>query len=49
MAVWFRSAQQDFFYPEPPGRDCACPYEAVFYATRDGGQADGPAGESGDA
>ncbi len=29
---WFRNWKGDrYFYPEPPGRDCACPYEAVYY------------------
>jgi lysine 2,3-aminomutase len=46
---WLRNgAGGRFFYPEPPGRDCTCPYEAVYYGTRDGGgQAGGrSAGES---
>ncbi len=46
--TWLRNgAGRRFFYPEPPGRDCTCPYEAVYYGTRAGGQAGAtPAGES---
>jgi lysine 2,3-aminomutase len=47
--TWLRNgAGKRFFYPEPPERDCACPYETVYYGTRSGGQAGGPAGESGE-
>jgi lysine 2,3-aminomutase len=29
---WIRSWRGErIFYPEPPERDCACPYEAVYY------------------
>jgi lysine 2,3-aminomutase len=46
--TWLRNgAGRRFLYPEPPGRDCTCPYEAVYYGTRTGGQAGGrSAGES---
>jgi lysine 2,3-aminomutase len=49
--TWLRNgAGARFFYPEPPARDCTCPYEAVYYGTREGGQAGGrPAGETGKA
>ncbi len=31
---WFRSFRGErHFYPEPPAQDCACPYEAVYYAS----------------
>lgn len=30
--TWLRSFRGErYFYPEPPDRDCACPYEAVYY------------------
>ncbi|HVO19590.1 MAG TPA: KamA family radical SAM protein [Anaeromyxobacter sp.] len=33
--TWFRGSGGELrFYPEPPERDCACPYEAVYYAAR---------------
>jgi lysine 2,3-aminomutase len=42
--TWFRSPRGELrFYPEPPGRDCACPYEEVYYAAR--GQAAGSGGD----
>ncbi|HET8540931.1 MAG TPA: KamA family radical SAM protein [Anaeromyxobacter sp.] len=46
--TWLRNGTgRTFFYPEPPGRDCTCPYEAVYYGTRGGGQSGGrAAGES---
>jgi lysine 2,3-aminomutase len=48
--TWLRNgAGRRFFYPEPPERDCTCPYEKVYYATRDGGRAGGRAEESGEA
>jgi lysine 2,3-aminomutase len=39
--TWFRNGRgETYLYPDPPGRDCACPYEAVYYA----GPTAGPAG-----
>jgi lysine 2,3-aminomutase len=33
--AWFRNHRgEPYFYPEPPGQDCACPYEAFYYAGR---------------
>jgi lysine 2,3-aminomutase len=30
--TWLRNWRGErYFYPEPPGRDCTCPYEAVYY------------------
>jgi lysine 2,3-aminomutase len=35
--AWLRNGRGErYFYPEPPGRDCTCPYEQVYYASRDG-------------
>jgi lysine 2,3-aminomutase len=40
--AWLRNGRGErFFYPDPPGRDCACPYEAVYYGA---GAAARPAG-----
>ncbi len=42
--TWFRNSRGErYFYPEPPARDCTCPYEAVYYGAREGGDA-GPGG-----
>ncbi len=42
--TWFRNLRgEPILYPEAPGRDCACPYEAVYY-----GSAGGSAGASGE-
>jgi lysine 2,3-aminomutase len=31
---WLRGARGErVLYPEPPSRDCTCPYEAVYYAS----------------
>ncbi len=36
--TWLRNSRGErYLYPDPPGRDCTCPYEAVYYASRDGG------------
>jgi lysine 2,3-aminomutase len=36
--TWFRNHQGERrFYPEPPQRDCTCPYEEVYYAAREAG------------
>jgi lysine 2,3-aminomutase len=36
--AWLRNGRGErYFYPEPPGRDCTCPYEAVYYAAHEGG------------
>jgi lysine 2,3-aminomutase len=36
--AWLRnSAGERYLYPEPPEQDCACPYEAVYYGSREGG------------
>jgi lysine 2,3-aminomutase len=33
--TWFRNHRgETSYYPEPPIGDCACPYEAVYYAAR---------------
>jgi lysine 2,3-aminomutase len=33
--AWFRNYRGDrYFHPEPPGRDCTCPYDEVFYGGR---------------
>jgi lysine 2,3-aminomutase len=33
--TWFRNHRgEPSFYPAPPQQDCACPYEAVYYAAR---------------
>jgi len=33
--AWFRNHRGEAaFYPDPPSGDCACPYEAVYYAAR---------------
>jgi lysine 2,3-aminomutase len=38
--AWLRNFRGErYLYPEEPGRDCTCPYEAVYYASRDGGTA----------
>jgi lysine 2,3-aminomutase len=39
--TWLRNGRGErYFYPEPPGQDCTCPYEAVYYASgEDGGRA----------
>jgi lysine 2,3-aminomutase len=30
--TWLRNGRSErYFYPDPPARDCACPYEAVYY------------------
>ncbi len=35
--TWLRNFRGErYFYPEPPSRDCACPYETVYYASREG-------------
>jgi lysine 2,3-aminomutase len=35
--AWLRNFRGErYLYPEPPARDCACPYEAVYYASREG-------------
>jgi lysine 2,3-aminomutase len=40
--AWLRNWRGErYFYPEPPSRDCACPYEAVYYGVPEG---DGRAG-----
>jgi lysine 2,3-aminomutase len=40
--AWLRNGRgEPYFYPEPPGRDCTCPYEAVYYRAPDG---QGPGG-----
>jgi len=37
--TWLRNgAGERFFYPAPPARDCACPYEAVYYGPRARGE-----------
>jgi lysine 2,3-aminomutase len=42
---WLRSFEGErYFYPEPPRRDCACPYEEVYYGPSAGGR---PAREGG--
>ncbi len=45
--TWLRNGRGErFFYPEAPGRDCACPYEAVYYGASP--EADGrPRGAAG--
>ena len=36
--AWLRNFRGErYFYPDPPAQDCTCPYEAVYYASRDGG------------
>ena len=36
--TWLRNSRGErYLYPDAPGRDCTCPYEAVYYASRDGG------------
>ncbi len=36
--TWFRNHRGERrFYPEPPQRDCTCPYEEVYYAARGAG------------
>ncbi len=51
--AWLRNARgEPYFYPEPPGRDCTCPYEAVYSGAREagaGGAAGGAPGEKGAA
>ncbi len=51
--AWFRNHRgEPYLYPEPPGRDCTCPYEAVYYGAREagaGGAAGGAPGEKGAA
>jgi len=43
--AWLRNGRGErYFYPDPPARDCACPYEAVYYgAPAAGGRASGRA------
>jgi lysine 2,3-aminomutase len=37
--TWLRNHRgEPSFYPEPPGRDCACPYEEFYYAARPAGE-----------
>ncbi|WP_242395925.1 KamA family radical SAM protein [Anaeromyxobacter oryzisoli] len=37
---WLRNYRGErYFYPEPPGRDCTCPYEKVYYRDAGGGAA----------
>jgi lysine 2,3-aminomutase len=48
--AWLRNGRGErYFYPEPPQRDCTCPYEAVYYRTpaeaAGGGPAAGAAGK----
>ena len=32
--AWFRNRRGErYLYPDPPGRDCTCPYEQVYYGT----------------
>jgi lysine 2,3-aminomutase len=31
--TWFRNYRGErYFHPDPPGRDCSCPYDEIFYA-----------------
>ena len=42
--TWLRNGRGErYFYPEPPERDCTCPYEAVYYRTPEEPGAGGPA------
>jgi lysine 2,3-aminomutase len=35
--TWLRNGRGErYYYPEPPARDCTCPYEQVYYASRGG-------------
>jgi lysine 2,3-aminomutase len=44
---WLRNYRGDrYFYPEPPGEDCACPYEAVYYGPPDAPGAAAPRSDS---
>ena len=46
--AWFRNGRgEPYFYPEPPARDCTCPYEAVYYGPRDAGAPAQDAGAGG--
>jgi lysine 2,3-aminomutase len=37
---WLRNCRGErYFYPESPGRDCTCPYDAVYYGDRGAGAA----------
>ncbi|BDG01823.1 KamA family radical SAM protein [Anaeromyxobacter oryzae] len=50
---WLRNHRGErYFYPEPPGRDCTCPYEEVYYGgadgALDGARADGRAAPEGE-
>ncbi len=41
---WLRSWKgRPVFYPEPPGTDCTCPYDAVFYGEGSAGRSEGGA------
>jgi lysine 2,3-aminomutase len=42
---WLRNHRGErYFYPEPPGRDCTCPYERVYYRDANAGPEEGVVG-----